>query len=541
MNVTFRCILDKIFTIMTYLTALLIVILLLIVLSPMLWKGTSAVIFRETIEFRKMQLALFNRGNEAGLAAETAQTAALRQTVYETLDRFKSGIDTESLIGQVKDVYRQFGEQLRSRELPKEEFISLRSLTKDIRDRLETAFTSSDRTEVIACLDYAAKFSDDPRLKNTYAENFFRIASNYRKNIENIDLDRLHQNAKDAREAEELIVLLLGPRPGTPLPSTAMNQFGATRMDMADQILDKLLNKEQWVEQGPGLPLVKVRTERAKQFARTELEPVFSILENNFDGLMRPQWRFYWQYFIDDSTPGHYFGGVGPEILGTLLLTVISMLFAAPIGIIAAAYLTECASDNVVIKIIRMCINTLAGVPSIVFGLFGLTFFVLFFLPLIGLPSRPCIIAASLTLTILTLPVMIRASEEAIRSVPHTYKEASLAMGAGTFKTFVSVTLPAAMPGILTGIILSISRVAGETVPVLFTGAVALGPVPSSVLQQTRTLSYGSYDMAVSDRVSSMVPHNQYGMVATLVVLILCLNIVAIVLRSRVFKKLHGH
>lgn len=97
------------------------------------------------------------------------------------------------------------------------------------------------------------------------------------------------------------------------------------------------------------------------------------------------------------------------------------------------------------------------------------------------------------------------------------------------------------MPGILTGIILSISRVAGETAPVLFTGAVALGPVPSSVLQQTRTLSYGSYDMAVSDRISSMVPHNQYGMVATLVVLILCLNIAAIILRSRVFKKLHGH
>lgn len=541
MNVTFRCILDRIFTLTTYLTAVLIVVLLIIVLSPMLWRGISAVIFRETVEFRKMQLALFNRGSEAGLAAETAQTAALRQTVYETLDRFKSGIDTESLIGQVKDVYRQFGEQIRSRELPKEEFTSLRSLTKDIRDRLETAFTSSDRTEVIACLDYAAKFSDDPGLKNTYAENFFKIASNYRKNIENIDLDRLHQNAKDVRDVEELIVLLLGPRPGTPLPSTAMNQFGATRMDMAEQILDKLLYKEQWVEQGPGLPLVKVRTERAKQFAGTELEPVFSILENNFDGLMRPQWRFYWQYFIDDSTPGHYFGGVGPEILGTLLLTVISMLFAAPIGIIAAAYLAECASDNVVIKIIRMCINTLAGVPSIVFGLFGLAFFVLFFLPLIGLPSRPCIIAASLTLTILTLPVMIRASEEAIRSVPHTYKEASLAMGAGTFKTFISVTLPAAMPGILTGIILSISRVAGETAPVLFTGAVALGPVPSSVLQQTRTLSYGSYDMAVSDRISSMVPHNQYGMVATLVVLILCLNIAAIILRSRVFKKLHGH
>ena len=188
-----------------------------------------------------------------------------------------------------------------------------------------------------------------------------------------------------------------------------------------------------------------------------------------------------------------------------------------------------------------MCINTLAGVPSIVFGLFGLSFFVLFFLPLLGFPSKPCILAASLTLAILTLPVMIRASEEAIRSVPQTYKEASLALGAGKFKTFMKVTMPAALPGILTGIILSLSRVAGETAPVLFTGAVALGPIPSSIFHSTRTLSYGSYDMAVGDRIAMMVPHNQYGMVATLVILILCLNIMAIVIRSRMFRKLHGH
>jgi phosphate transport system permease protein len=135
---------------------------------------------------------------------------------------------------------------------------------------------------------------------------------------------------------------------------------------------------------------------------------------------------------------------------------------------------------------------------------------------------------------------MIRASEEAIRSVPQTYKEASLSLGAGRFRTFMTVVLPAALPGVLTGIILSLSRIAGETAPILFTGAVAMGPVPKSILDPTRTLSYGSYDMAVGDRLSMMVPHNQYGMVVTLVVLILCLNGMAIALRSRVFKKLRG-
>ena len=172
-----------------------------------------------------------------------------------------------------------------------------------------------------------------------------------------------------------------------------------------------------------------------------------------------------------------------------------------------------------------MCINTLAGVPSIVFGLFGLAFFVLFLFPLLGFEPKPCILAASMTLAVLILPVMIRASEEAIRAVPRPTRKASLALGASRFHTFMTVTLPAALPGILTGIILSLSRVAGETAPILFTGAVAMGDVPRSVFDPTRTLSYGSYDMAVGDRLAMMVPHNQYGMVMTLVLLILILNV----------------
>ena len=257
---------------------------------------------------------------------------------------------------------------------------------------------------------------------------------------------------------------------------------------------------------------------------------------------MHPRFTCYWQYFFDDDHyTGHYFGGVGPEILGTLVITLLAMLFVVPLGVISAAYLVECAPDNNIIRIIRMCINTLAGVPSIVFGLFGMAFFILYLFPALGWGSKPCMLAASLTLAVLTLPVMIRASEEAIRTVPRSYKEGSLALGSSRFRTFMTVTLPAALPGILTGVILSLSRVAGETAPILFTGAVWTGPIPKSVFDPTRTLSYGSYCIAVGDRVGMMVPHNQYGMVVTLVLLILCLNGVAIVLRSRVFKKLKGH
>jgi phosphate transport system permease protein len=320
-----------------------------------------------------------------------------------------------------------------------------------------------------------------------------------------------------------------------------MNRFGATRWDQAQKLLDKLLWIEEWVEKEPGKPLEKARTSRKEKYAGTDLEPLFGNVENNLAKILKPRLTLYWQFFVDDNFNSHYFGGVGPEILGTLLITFLGMLFTVPLGLVAAAYLVECAPDNFILRIIRMCINTLAGVPSVVFGLFGLSFFVLFLFPLFGMPSKGCILAASLTLAILTLPVMIRASEEAIRTVPQTYKEASLALGASGFRTFVTVTLPVALPGILTGIILSLSRIAGETAPILFAGAVAMGPIPKSLFDPTRTLSYGSYDMAVGDRISMMVPHNQYGMVVTLVILVLCLNALAIGLRSRVFKRLKGH
>ncbi len=320
-----------------------------------------------------------------------------------------------------------------------------------------------------------------------------------------------------------------------------MLSYGATRWDQASALLDRFVWAETWVEKEPGQPLVKERTPRAELFKGTALEPLFAYVPEHIDDMLRPRFTAYWQFFVDDNVDSHYFGGVGPEIIGTLLITVVGMLFVIPLGVISAAYLVECASEGWVIRIIRMSINTLAGVPSIVFGLFGLAFFVLFLFPLLNFEPKPCILAASLTLSVLTLPVMIRASEEAIRTVPRSYKEGSLALGASRFRTFVTVTFPAALPGILTGVILSLSRIAGETAPILFTGAVSMGPVPNSIFDPTRTLSYGSYDMAVGDRLAMMVPHNQYGMVVTLIVLILVLNAVAIVLRSRVFKKLKGH
>jgi phosphate transport system permease protein len=541
MNLRLRNILDKAFTVLTGSSVVLIAAVLLVVLGPMLWRGAGAVLFRGTVEFRKMQLAEFGHGDASAVKEETEQVQKARSKVYATVDKFKQGLDASALKDRATQIYRQFGNELRYNNVTGSQFTELRSMARQLRDKLEDAFASDDKAKIAADLDFVLSFKDDARFKGTAAEDFFKLASDFQQIVARINLEKRAEYATSLAQVEEALKMLFGPPPGEPTPALVMYRYGATRWDMAQNALHRLLWADNWVQKQPGKPLVNVPVPMAQKFAGTELEPLFGLVKDNLSAMLHPRPTFYWRFFTDDSTTGHYFGGVGPEILGTLLLTIMAMLFVTPLGIISAAYLVECASDNPVVRLIRMCINTLAGVPSIVFGLFGLAFFVGFLIPVFGGPSKPCVLTASLTLAVLTLPVMIRASEEAIRTVPQAYKEASLGLGASSFRTFVQVTLPAALPGILTGVILSLSRVAGETAPILFTGAVALGPVPKSVFEPTRALSYGCWDIAVGDRLARLVPHNQYGMVVTLVALILCLNGLAIVLRARVFRKLKGH
>ncbi len=541
MKEAFRIILDKLFTIATGIAVLGIVLLLFLILCPMLYHGFGAVFFKGTVEFRKMQLAEFNHGNSEQVKQEALQTQQVRQVVYGLLNKFSSGIDAEKLIEKVKQIDRTFGKELQLQENGGEKYRDLRDLSRNIRDNLIKALSSDNKDQIKEYIQFVLQKESDERLKKTAAEEYFKIAREFGQAAEKIDFQKRQQYADEFAELEAIIIKLFGPEPNESAPVLAQSRYGATRWEQAQNQMHELLWKGKWVEQKKSKTLVRIETPREKQFAGTELEPLFGYMKNNIGKMLNPKITFYWRYFFDDSTPGHYFGGIGPEILGTLFLTILSMLFVIPFGIISAAYLTEFAGDGIVIRIIRMCINTIAGVPSIVFGLFGLAFFVLFFIPLFGGPSQPCILAGSLTLALLTLPVMIRAAEEAIRTVPATYKEASLALGAGKFKTFVNVILPSALPGILTGIILCLSRVAGETAPILFTAGIAVGPVPKSIFQMSRTLSYGSWDMAVSDKLAAEVPHNQYGMVVTLVLLILCLNALAIVLRGKIFKKLKGH
>ena len=225
-------------------------------------------------------------------------------------------------------------------------------------------------------------------------------------------------------------------------------------------------------------------------------------------------------------------GGIFPAIVGTFLLSTGAILFALPLGILAAIYLKEYAKGKKLVRIIRIGINNLAGVPSVVFGLFGLTIFV----KLLGFGVS--VLSGSLTLGVLILPMIIRASEEAIGSVPSSFKEASFALRATKWQTMRKVVLPTALPGILTGAILSIGRAAGETAPILFTAATFYTRhLPKSVFDEVMALPYHIYALMTEGTKPELQVPIAYGTALVLLLLVFIINFVAIIIRARARRK----
>jgi phosphate transport system permease protein len=219
-------------------------------------------------------------------------------------------------------------------------------------------------------------------------------------------------------------------------------------------------------------------------------------------------------------------GGVGPAIVGTLLLTLGTAIFAVPLGVAVAIYLAEYARDTLFTRLIRLAIINLAGVPSVVYGLFGVGLFVIF------LHFGKSILAGSLTLAIMTLPVIISTAEEALRAVPQSFRIVSFSLGGTQWQTIRRVVLPQALPGVLTGIILGLERAAGETAPILFTvAAVSLPQLPHSIFDQTMALPYHLF--VISTQVPGMSIQVQYGTALVLLVFVLSMNVLAAGIRSR--------
>jgi phosphate transport system permease protein len=221
-------------------------------------------------------------------------------------------------------------------------------------------------------------------------------------------------------------------------------------------------------------------------------------------------------------------GGILPVILGTVLLTLICMILVIPIGVTTAIFLAEYSRPGILLNMVNMSIYTLAGVPSVVFGLFGLTVFVITF------NFGMSLLAGSITLAVMVLPYIISTSEEAIKAVPFSFREASLACGTTKWQTIRKIVLPTALPGILTGSILGTAKVSGETAPIMFTAAAFFTPgIPRSLFQPVMALPYHIYVLATAGTHIDQTRPIQYGTAVTLIVLVFGMNLIGILLRSR--------
>lgn len=446
MQLSTRKWLDRIFSFSAYSAIGLMMFVLVLIIGPIFMKGSGAYLFQGTIDYRRMMLNQFSRGDEQALEAEWMEVKKERKVIYAALSAFEKELD---------------------------------ALPPERRKELKPAY----------------------------------------------------------KEVKNAVAVLLGPEPGTPLPALPRKIYGQTRWDRAQLKAKDVLFAETWDYSGNEGK--KVMKPREPLFEGTALAVIFPKVRTDLKRLMRPRLTFYPQFLTDKAIDAHFFGGIGAEVMGTIYLALGAMLIAVPLGVIAAIYFQEYAKEGPVLSFLRSCVNTLAGVPSVVFGLFGLAFFI----NTLRVSPGKSVLAGALTLALLVLPTVIRASEEAIAAVPRTYKEAALSLGAGKWWTILTVMLPAALPGILTGIVISMGRAAGETAPIIFTAAVSVGPMvlPAEVFTtSTPALSWNLYNICTEHEAVDEIRHVQYGMAATLVLIVLALNALAIVIRAKVSRKLKG-
>lgn len=239
-----------------------------------------------------------------------------------------------------------------------------------------------------------------------------------------------------------------------------------------------------------------------------------------------------WEFLTKAPRQGMTEGGIFPAIMGTFLVTIVTALLAVPLGMFAAIYLNEYAKQTRLTRVIRLSIRNLSGVPSIVYGLFGVILFVNI------LNCGTSILSAGLTLGLLTLPWTITASEEALKTIPNSYREGALALGATKWQSIRTNVLPYALPGMLTGTVLGLARAAGETAPIMFTGAAFYLPfLPKSLGDQFMALPYHLYVMATQHHNISLVRPLAYGTALVLIALVLGMNMVAVIIRYRLRRK----
>ena len=571
-----RKLLDKAFSSFGVFSILIMAAAVLILIIPIFVKGIGAFYFDGTIEFRKFLSFEFNRGNSEKLEKEIAESDVPRIEVFKRLRHFKEELEAgkydehpnyeefgyyldevyEYVIGllgpepiSVARVYEYGKFDILRREFDKSDFARL----KEELQKLEKSAGTDEHVKLYEGLSKHVVLletllnRDSQEFENFDVTN--QVAISASKLVKNIldhfdkvlssnDYSEFYTEIYDLTDQFKTILLDISyPLLTDHEMVTISEKYGRTRWDdVSEKKLRLVICREDVTYDDNGDYHVNYPS-REKDFKGTSLEGLFTFFEDNIMKMMRPKKTIYLRFLFDKPINSHMLGGIWPEVLGTLYLTFGAMLFAVPLGVIAAIYLTEFAPQNRVITVLRSFINTLAGVPSIVFGLFGLAFFI----NTIGVSPNKSVIAGSMTLSILILPTIIRASEEAIRSVPKTYKEAALSLGATKLWTVITVILPSALPGILTGIVISMGRAAGETAPIIFTAAVSVGQalkLNEVFSNGTPALSWNIYNLASEHHKVDEIRHVQFGMVLTLITLVILLNLAAIIIRARVSKNL---
>ncbi|MFO7871721.1 MAG: phosphate ABC transporter permease PstA [Kiritimatiellia bacterium] len=496
MDLYTRRVLDRSFTGLGVFSLVLMGCALAVLIIPILTKGISAFVFKETVERKEFFLEEYGRGNRAAVEKELALAEQAREPVYRMMAEYE------------------------------------RPFWSFLEEAVEAGKSNAELERKIVRREHCVE-----RLVSMYNTEVGWSAPALKTRLDKL---KARHNIKDYCEIKKLVRDLLGPLPDDNVEADLpllRQKYGQRRWNLAQEHLDSLLYRTEYVFEKPGAMGTPVKVPRSRDFQGTAIEPMFDYCKANAGEMLLPRRTFYWRFLFDEQRDSYMFGGIWGSFLGTIYLTLGAMLFAAPVGVISAIYLTQYASQGRFISLLRSCISTLAGVPSVVFGLFGLAFFI----NTLKVSEGKSVLVGCLVLAMLVLPTVIRASEEAILAVPKAYREASLGLGATKWHTIVKVVLPASLPGIITSIIISMGRAAGETAPILFTAAVAVGEpiLPWEIVTRASpAMPANIYSIVSEHEAVEEIAHVQYGMVLALVGLVLLLNVTAIILRARISRRL---
>ena len=562
MKTAYRKILDKSFTYVAYASLAVIALAILTFLAPIVYRGVGAVIFNATVEHEKFLIENLGRSPTKSDEERIKLSNEARAPLYEMMGKYESPSDT-AFDAKINTAFDAAFESMKKHS---QELLSSLELKGAERGKRIAQISEKIWADYIGEIDKASsdakkdgtsfalikvlkgqdeRLADAVRREVAYLNSIKKLnfmqkslirrnaSAGIKKHIDAVVSELDEQNAAYKTFKEGIVKLLGQPDIKSKDAVNLLRQkYGQTRMDMARSALeDSVLTISVKAKDSGGAEYIK-RVKTAEFFKGTKVGEMAEYIEENFDAMLQPHMTAYWGFFFDEPFDSNIFGGIWPMILGTFYLTLGSMIIAAPLGIAASIYFSEYSKGGKSVELLRVCVGTLAGVPSIVFGLFGLAFLI----NTVKISEGKSVLAGCITLALLILPTIIRSCEESLKAVPNSYREAALSLGANKWKAIRTVILPAALPSMLTGIIISMGRAAGETAPIIFTAATSTGAalaISEIFTQPTPALPWNIYNICSEHEMAERVSHVQYGMVLTLIGIVLLLNAIAIVIRAR--------